>query len=98
MTSQENFKEKILAEFDDHFYQRTAYKPGSPAGIYLRDFISQALDNQMKLVTECLPKEKPMNVFSFVLKGEELEDYMKSRGWNGYRGKLLDNLKDKGLI
>ena len=29
-----------------------------------------------------IPKEKPMSVYSFVLKGEELEDYMKRKGYN----------------
>lgn len=89
MTSQENFKEKILAEFDDHFYQRTAYKPGSPAGIYLRDFISQALDRQMKEVMESLPAtvEKEVNYHSTYNEGKI--DFKES---------FEQNLKSKGLI
>ena len=39
-----------------------------------------------------IPKEKPMGVFSFVLKGEELEQYMRHKGYNECRDKIIEAL------
>ena len=48
-------------------------------------------------VERCIPEEKPMNTFSFVLKGEELELYNQHKGWNKCREamKALQPLPDK---
>lgn len=92
------YKEKVLKQFSDKFVFNGISLGTAVALSGVDDFICKALDDQMKLFISCIPKEKPMSVFSFVLRGEELEDYMKAKGWNTYRGKLLDNLEDKGLI
>ena len=52
-----------------------------------KEFLTQALTAQRTaLLTELrdsgLLKNKPMSVFSFVLRGEELEQYMRYKGHN----------------
>ena len=53
----------------------------------LKDFMRKALTaDHLALLTELrasgLLENKPMNVFSFVLQGEELEHYMRYKGHN----------------
>lgn len=46
-----------------------------------------------KQIEDKFPKEKPMTVFSFVLRGEELELYMRHKGYNECRGEMRDIIK-----
>ena len=45
-----------------------------------------------EVVEAVIPKEKPMGVFSFVLRGEELEQYMRHKGWNECRDAMKEAL------
>ena len=59
---------------------------------------SQAIDKTreetIKEVEEMLPREKPMNTFSFALGGEELQLHMRFKGFNDCRGEVKDALNN----
>lgn len=88
-------KEEILEEFDlkvaqcHPFTVTGRYKDGDFE--YLKKWLSEKLDQYAKAHTELIiPPEKPMSVFSFCLAGEELERYMRYKGWNECRGEIRD--------
>lgn len=51
----------------------------------LAEEIQKAREEERDRINKLVPQEKPMNVFSFVLEGEELEMYMRHKGWNECR-------------
>lgn len=54
--------------------------------------------NLEKILNNFVGRERPMSVFSFVLKGEELERYMQQKGYNQALAELrskIPNLVDE---
>ena len=56
---------------------------GELDSVRIHDFVRQVKTNTLNHILDSgLLKNKPMTVFRFVLKGEELEQYMRHRGHN----------------
>ena len=91
-------KEKIIEQFNKQFqgsYFDALNNSDQKTIEQIKNFISQALDQYADCkIKECLPRRKPMGVFSFVLRGEELEMYMRYKGFNDCIDQILLN-KDK---
>ena len=54
--------------------------------------LTQTLQAERQKREEMIPKEKPMGVFSFVLRGKELDQYMRHKGWNECRDAVKEAL------
>ena len=97
-------KQSLLEEFDKMFisdnysYSTGNFNSSDPVVNKLKQFISKAIDKTreetIKEVEEMLPREKPMNTFSFALGGEELQLHMRFKGFNDCRGEVKDALNN----
>ncbi len=82
-------------EFDKEFFGRFVdLRISSGLSRKITDFWLSKREAEWKEFREKI-KEKPMNTFSFVLKGEELELYMQHKGWNKCREHILKIIDQK---
>lgn len=93
-----NWIDELHNHFDEKFKNVETWKYDIYISIAI-EFISNLLtkkDQEHKAELEMIKGEinpKPMNTFPFVLQGEELELYMRHKGWNEcreYTKEILD--------
>jgi peptide subunit release factor 1 (eRF1) len=76
----------------------TALEAFAVAENELKELFTSQQHKLLQSIVEMIPKEKPMNTFSFVLNGEELELYMQHKGFNQcraeFKAKLTTNIKE----
>ena len=88
-------KETILEEFDKISPEFGKWRMDrNMARAFLSQAIDQTREETIKEVEEMLPREKPMNTFSFALGGEELQLHMRFKGFNDCRGEVKDALNN----
>lgn len=85
-----SYKDKVLKEFDEEFDGSLWSDPDSlaiPKYREVNNFIIKALDEQMKLVMECLPERHQASLY-----------LVEHRIANSFIDQIKENLKSKGLL
>lgn len=101
---EDTLKKEIIEEFENSFIKMSPgrdmknrpplYDTNTEDVDEICSFLYQVIDrtrrDERNRIIDKLPKEKPMTVFSFVLREEELDRYMKYKGFNQCLGEIKD--------